>query len=92
MRTASATALAVVLLAGCGDDAGTGGSDPSAGGSGSDSPSASKSPSTPRKPKPSKSETIPANAKPCSEVWREGGHIPRVYPGCMEGDVFVERE
>lgn len=93
VRMAAATALAVALLGGCGDDGGTGGSDPtSAEGSGSASPSASESPGKSRKPKPSKSETIPPNTKPCSEVWREGAHIPRVYYGCMEGDTFVERE
>lgn len=89
VRMAAATALAVVLLGGCGEDPQPGEAQPT---SASEGQSASESPKPKAKPRPSKSETVPANAKPCSEVWREGGHIPRVYPGCMEGDDFVERD
>lgn len=81
-------ALAAVLLGACGSESG---SEPT-GGESSPSAGESSTSSEPSSPKPSKSETVPANAPVCSEVWREGGHIPRVYPGCMEGKTFVERE
>lgn len=62
----------------------------------SDDPAASGSPSRsatgPQKARPSASETAPPDAPDCAEVWQEGGRIPRVYPGCTEGEDYVVRD
>jgi hypothetical protein len=90
---AAATALAVVLLGACGNEGDPGAAEPtSAEEAGTDTPSASESPSKSAKPKANESETAPPNTRECSEVWRAGARIPRIYPGCMEGEDFVERE
>jgi hypothetical protein len=82
-------ALVAVVLAGCGtgQDADEEASDP-----GASSSSAPQSAAGSKKPRPSKSEAIPADAPDCADVWHTGGRIPRIYPGCMEGEDFVERD
>lgn len=92
MRLAAAAALALVLLGACGDDAAPGDtaassatpSETTSGSSPSGEPEESESSAEP-------SETAPPNTRDCAEVWRAGGQIPRFYPGCMDGEEFVER-
>jgi len=77
------------MLGGCGEDGQPEGS-PTSSESASESASPTESPS--ESPTPSSSESAPPDAPECAQVWRADGRIPRIYPGCMEGDVFVERE
>lgn len=93
-RLAAATVLALVLLGACGDDPGTQAVDPTSPTASQTSPGTTDTPeepeetTSPEEPEP----TIPPNARACSEVWRAEGQIPRAYPGCLEGEEFVERE
>lgn len=96
MRLAAATALAVVLLGACGEDA-----EPQEAAPTSASPSESASPepedsssaeSPSESPSQSPSQSAPPDAPDCAEVWQADAHIPRFYQGCMEGEKYVERE
>jgi len=80
---------AVVVLAGCGTDAGTSAEEPVA------SP-ASESP-TPDTDEPDKGEpaeddepqAVPAGTPACAAVWRDGTRLARDYQGCRVGQRFV---
>ncbi len=83
--------LALVCLSACGSDDSTA-DDPVA----ADTSAPSEEPSVEASPSTSESASesvVPAGAKDCSAVWKEGARLPFIYPGCVDdGGQFVKRD
>ncbi len=87
---AVSAALAVLLLASCGQqDAGSSAQEaPKTPASSSSSPSPS-----PKAEKTEKEEKVPPGTPDCSQVWEQGSTIPRTYQGCADkAGSYVERD
>lgn len=89
-----ASVLAVLVLAGCGSQVGTGDGveDRPADATASSSSSSPSATGSGKAARPSTSPSVPADAPRCASVWREGGRIPRIYQGCVSGETYVERD
>ena len=83
-----ATVVAVALVAAAGL-ASCGADETSVTDSASSEGPSSSSPS--QKPASAK-EAVPPGTPSCSEIWQDGGTLPRGYAGCADGDTFVKRD